>query len=119
MRRIRAALVLVSIMLGALDTGRAQNIVATTDGAIVEKRALTADEENVFDAPLAPPPKAPRLPERERTKVNAEVTALIDGWPWRPFFHQLGISGSETHFDHPDELFHAMAAAFPFLDAPL
>jgi len=31
----------------------------------------------------------------------------------------LGISGSETYFDHPDELFYALAIALPYLAEPL
>jgi hypothetical protein len=55
----------------------------------------------------------------EQRKLETAVVELIDGWPWRPFFHQLGISGAETHFDHPDEMFVALADAMRFLNPDL
>jgi hypothetical protein len=40
---------------------------------------------------------------------------MLEGWPWRPFFHTLGISGHEVYFSHPDELYYALALALPWL----
>lgn len=48
-------------------------------------------------------------------KLDAHVRELIEGWPWRPLHHVLGISGFETYFDHPDELFHALTLAYDCL----
>jgi hypothetical protein len=52
-------------------------------------------------------------------KLTKHVEALVEGWPWRPFHCTLGISGSETYFDHPDELFHALSVALPYLPEAL
>jgi hypothetical protein len=35
-----------------------------------------------------------------------------------PFHHTLGISGYETYFNHPDELFYALSIAVPYLPKP-
>ena len=56
---------------------------------------------------------------RARVALEAHTVQLLDGWPWRPFQHTLGISGYEVSFDHPDEMFHALALALPHLSAPL
>ncbi len=43
------------------------------------------------------------------------MVEYLQGAPWRPFHHTLGISGFETHFDHPDHEFYALALALPHL----
>jgi hypothetical protein len=48
-------------------------------------------------------------------KLDRHVNELIDGWPWMPFHHTLGISGYEVYFNHPDEMFYALSLALPFL----
>jgi hypothetical protein len=63
------------------------------------------------DLAIPPHPEAKRVAE----KLDRHVQALIAGWPWKPFQHTLGISGFETCFDHPDELFHALSLALPYL----
>jgi hypothetical protein len=62
----------------------------------------------------------PSHPEAQRVaaKLDKHVQALIAGWPWKPFHHTLGISGHETCFDHPDELFYALSLALPYLSEP-
>lgn len=52
---------------------------------------------------------------RVAAKLEAHITEMVDGWPWRPLHHVLGISGAETCFDHPDELFYSVSLALPFL----
>jgi hypothetical protein len=53
--------------------------------------------------------------ERIRAKLEKHVSEMLDGTPWKPFHHTLGISGYETYFDHPDEMFYALAIALPQL----
>ncbi|MBP8261987.1 MAG: hypothetical protein KA118_20230 [Verrucomicrobia bacterium] len=50
-------------------------------------------------------------------KLDAHVREMIEGWPWLPFHHTLGISGHEAYFRHPDQLFSALALALPCLSA--
>jgi hypothetical protein len=52
---------------------------------------------------------------RVACQLDAQVSQLIDGWPWMPFQHTHGISGYQSFFQHPDELFHALAGAIPHL----
>jgi hypothetical protein len=53
--------------------------------------------------------------ERIARKLDRHVGEFIDGWPWMPFQHTLGISGYETYFNHPDEMFYALSLALPVL----
>src|SRR5688572_3089111 len=48
-------------------------------------------------------------------KLDRHVTEFLDGAPWMPFHHTLGISGYEACFNHPDEMFYALSLALPFL----
>ncbi|HEY2953140.1 MAG TPA: hypothetical protein VGK40_11180 [Verrucomicrobiae bacterium] len=59
-------------------------------------------------------------PEARRVanKLEAHVKQFLDGAPWMPFHHTLGISGYEVYFDHPDEMFHSLAITLPFLSRP-
>jgi hypothetical protein len=110
----RAIVLLVGT--GALLVGAsAQNIVENDAAPVVAQRRLEAAELNLLDAPLVVPVAA-KVPQGEAAELRARVDELISGWPWLPFFHQLGISGSETHFGHADELFHALSAAIPWTE---
>jgi len=63
----------------------------------------------------------PNTPEhdRVRAKLAAHVEGLVRGWPWRPFHCTLGISGVETYFDHPDEVYYVLSLALPHLPQAL
>jgi hypothetical protein len=65
----------------------------------------------------ASPPRNQRGAEGQRIAgmLDRHVNEFLDGWPWRPFQHTLGISGYEVCFNHPDEMFYALSLAFPFL----
>ena len=52
---------------------------------------------------------------RVQRKLISHVENFIDGYPYRPFFHTHGISGHETYFNHPDELFFALSISLPQL----
>jgi len=97
----------------------AQNIVEDTGTEVLERRVLTEDElAALLEVEPKPWPPA-RVLNGLSQKLETLVAECVAGWPWRPFFHPLGISGSETHFDHPDEHFTALTAALPFLSAKL
>jgi hypothetical protein len=64
---------------------------------------------------LSPAQPAPLWKRRLATKLDRHVNEFIDGVPWMPFHHTLGISGYEVAFDHPDEMFYALALALPHL----
>jgi hypothetical protein len=48
-------------------------------------------------------------------KLDKHVVEFLDGAPWMPFHHTLGISGYEVCFNHPDEMFYSLSLALPFL----
>lgn len=59
----------------------------------------------------------PRRPEAARVAraLERHVREFLDGFPFRPFHVTLGISGYETVFGHPDEMFYALSVATPYL----
>ena len=48
-------------------------------------------------------------------KLDRHVVEFLDGAPWMPLHHTLGISGYEVCFDHPSEMFYALSLALPYL----
>jgi len=56
-------------------------------------------------------------PENQRVvrKLEAHVVEFLAGHPWMPFHHTLGISGYESYFNHPNEMFYVLGIALPFL----
>src|SRR4051812_38141826 len=46
--------------------------------------------------------------QRIARKLEQHVNEFLDGWPWMPFQHTLGISGYEVYFNHPDEMSYAL-----------
>ncbi len=98
---------------------RAQNIVETLGGdAVTEPVSLTdADVAAAVDAVPASDAAAPQGPETKRVaaKLDAHVAEFLDGFPWKAFHNTLGISGYEAYFNHPDQVFHALALALPYL----
>lgn len=56
-----------------------------------------------------------REAERVAARLNRHVRELLEGGPWMPFHHTLGISGYEVYFNHPAELFYGLSIALPLL----
>lgn len=56
-----------------------------------------------------------REAERVAAKLDRHVRELLEGAPWMPFHHTLGISGYEVYFNHPAELFYSLSIALPLL----
>ena len=119
MKALLRATVCSFVLVGAI---RAENIVEEGElGAPLPPVTLdTAAVEAWLRPPAPPPASAPTTASARRiaAKLDAHVAELVRGWPWQPFHHVLGISGYEVCFDHPDELFHALAIAWPFLTEP-
>ena len=74
------------------------------------------------DALLAETPDFSAKPDsaearRAAGKLDAHVAEFVAGFPWRAFHNTLGISGYETYFNHPDEMFYSLSIALPYLKA--
>ncbi len=108
----------IAVLLSATPPSTfGQNIVDATGGVARERQVIGDAEAQLLEAPPSIPKvtlEATDIAERLAVRVDE----LLQGWPWRPFYHQLGISGAEIHFGHPDELFHVLSLALPFLDVP-
>jgi hypothetical protein len=106
----------------SIDTGLAQNIVARTAATLsANPEKLTEKEvsEFIFQSPDLRSTLQRAEARRVADKLEAHVIQFLDGAPWMPFHHTLGISGYEVYFDHPDEMFHSLAIALPFLSRPV
>ena len=53
--------------------------------------------------------------KRAAAKLDAHVAEFLASFPWKAFHNTLGISGYETYFDHPDEMFYSLSIALPNL----
>ncbi len=102
-----------SALVASTVTAGAQNIATPGAlGPVKPKLTLTHDHvERLLEHRWSPPP-----PSEAACRHVAELCA---GHRWRPFHQVLGISGHETHFDHPDEFFAALALVGPEGDAKL
>lgn len=115
MRRLWLVLLLTSV-------AAAQNVVTEADGDRTAP-AITLSEAQVAGwlgrAPVLPRlPAAPDAADRAlQAKLARHIDDLIAGWPLKPWVVQLGISGTETFYDHPDELFYALCCAYSVLPA--
>ena len=117
---MKATIIALGLLAHAsLSIARSQNVVERSPhDAVREPVSLPAGfaEQLVREFPK-PAFTAPVTAEARRVaaKLEAHVSELIDGWPWRPLHHVLGISGAETCFAHPDEMFYAVSLALPHL----
>lgn len=95
-----------------------QNIIEDGDaGKTVPSIQITPEQANTVvrsTANFGAPARSEEA-KRIRAKVEKHVTEMLEGAPWKPFHHTLGISGYEAYFDHPDELFHTLSIAVPQL----
>jgi hypothetical protein len=54
-----------------------------------------------------------------RTELAREVKELLNGWPWAPFYLQMGIGSRDFYFAHPSYALQALALAWPHLPKEL
>src|SRR2546426_3472987 len=96
-----AAKLFVLLAIFCFTSGRAQNIVhfIATDLAANPAKLTEMDfSEFIVSAPDFG--QAPRGPEalHAAEKLEKHVTQFLEGHPWKPFQHTLGISGYEVYF---------------------
>jgi hypothetical protein len=103
------------------DNAWAQNVIDDRASGPIAPSIQITDRQALDLVAAAPPPVVSatkiRNSETERIarKLDRHVNEFLDGAPWMPFHHTLGISGYETYFNHPDEMFYALSIALPFL----
>ena len=106
-------------VLGLLGlAARAQNVIEDRGiGITVPPTQITEAQTLALINRVVPPLSVHPGAEAGRIarKLDRHVSEFLDGWPWMPFHHTLGISGYEVYFNHPDEMFHALSLALPFL----
>lgn len=104
----------------SVDSSSAQNIVAPDFSGFTANPVMLTDtevSELTGKTPnLLPPLNAPPDAARITSKLDRHVREFLDGAPWMPYHHTLGISGYEASFAHPDEVFYTLSIALPFLN---
>lgn len=105
------------VILTCCATG-AQNVIEDRATGPVAPPIQITEAQTLMLANYAPPPARPRRSaeaQRIARKLDRHVIEFLDGAPWMPFQHTLGISGYEVYFNHPDEMLYALSLALPFL----
>ena len=119
LHRLAFKIIVTFATLFFIDSAASQNIVA-----LFSDRRFTANpvrltdtdvSELFFRTPDFPTRATSSDARRVTSKLEAHVIAFLDGAPWMPFHHTLGISGHEVSFAHPDEMFLALAQSLPCL----
>jgi hypothetical protein len=112
----------IILTFGALffvDSATSQNIVALFSDRRFTANPVRLTDTDVSELFFRTPdfPERANSPESRRVsaKLEAHVKTFLDGAPWMPFQHTLGISGHEVSFAHPDEMFLALAQSLPCL----
>ena len=96
-----------------------QNVVEDgSDGITAPPLELTRAqvEEMVGRAPVYSSAEG-REAERLGAALDRHVREFLEGAPWMPLHHTVGISGYEVYFNHPAEMFYALSIARPLLPA--
>ena len=112
-----------SLLIGvwSISNASAQNVIADRASGPIAPSIEISDKqvlELVASAPASTvSTTGVRSAEMERIarKLDWHVDEFLQGAPWMPLHHTLGISGYETCFNHPDEMFYALSIALPFL----
>jgi hypothetical protein len=119
LRRFWFKIIVTFAALFFVDSGASQNIVSLFSDRRFTANPVRLTDTDVSELFFRTPafPKRATSPEGRRVaaKLEAHVIALLDGAPWMPFQHTLGISGHELSFTHPDEMFLALAQSLPCL----
>jgi len=110
------------VTIGALffvDSAASQNIVALFSDRRFTANPVRLTDTDVSELFFRTPDfsKRPNSSEGRRVaaKLESHIKAFLDGAPWMPFQHTIGISGQEISFAHPDEMFLTLAQALPEL----
>jgi hypothetical protein len=77
----------------------------------------TADGTRLVAETLRVEAPAGASADRLRAELAREVEELLDGWPWAPFYLQMGIGSRDFYFAHPAYAVQALALAYPHLPA--
>ncbi len=118
----KGAIFAVLFVAICIDFSQAQNIIdcsSTFLAANPAKLTETDFSEFIVLRMALQPATNSLVARRIGAKLEGHVAQFLDGWPWMPFDHTLGLSGYEVYFNHPDEMFYSLAVALPFLSTPL
>ena len=106
----------------AVTSANAQNVVSSYPHTAMLEPITLSDKD--LQRVIEQAPARRRSAEGEdslrlRKKLENHVGQLVEAFPYKGFQHTLGISNYEIYFNHPDELFHALSTALPYLSLSL
>lgn len=119
LQRFAFKIIVTFVALFFIDSAESQNIVIQFSDRFTANPVRLTDtdvSELFFRTPDFPRRATSSEGRRTAAKLEAHVAAFLDGAPWMPFQHTLGISGHEVSFDHPDEMFLVLAQSMPCLN---
>jgi hypothetical protein len=118
LQRLAFKIIVTFATLFFIDSGGSQNIVVQFSDRFTANPVRLTDtdvSELFFRTPDLPRRATSSEGRRVAAKMEAHVTAFLDGAPWMPFQQTLGISGHEISFAHPDEMFLVLSQSLPLL----
>jgi len=119
LQRFAFKIIVTFATLFFVDSAASQNIVVLFSDRQCPANPVRLTDPDVSELFFRTPdfPRRPTSSEGKRiaNKLEAHITAFLEGAPWMPFQHTLGISGHEVSFDHPDEMFLVLAQSMPCL----
>jgi hypothetical protein len=121
LQRLSFKIIVTFATLFFIDSAGSQNIVVQFSDRFTANPVRLTDtdvSELFFRTPDFPRRATSSEGGRIAAKLDAHVAAFLDGAPWMPFQHTLGISGHEVSFAHPDEMFLVLAQSMPYLSEP-
>ncbi|MBE0545941.1 MAG: DUF1080 domain-containing protein [Verrucomicrobia bacterium] len=107
----------VALLISFATSLPAQNVIVDGQDAVTAPlvKLSQAQVEEIIDYVPIYSPGSGTEADRIVSKLDQHVTEFLEGAPWMPFHHTLGISGHEVYFNHPAEMFSALAIAKKFL----
>ncbi|MDB6029892.1 MAG: Serine/threonine protein kinase related protein, partial [Verrucomicrobiales bacterium] len=114
----QSCLILMALLLIFFFTKTfAQNIVdeASTNLAANPAKLTETDFSEFILVQASHKMPASAKARRISEKLEKHAIEFLDGFPWKPFQHTIGISGYEVYFEHPAEVFYSLSLARPYL----
>jgi hypothetical protein len=100
-----------------IDGGNVTSSLGGYDRAL-PRQEITAEQLDRFVTPVCSEHRSDEpLARLLQTRLDAQITQVLDGHPWAPWVVELGIAHEETHFRRTGDTLRIVAMALPYLSA--
>lgn len=98
-----------------IDGGNVTSSLGGYDRSLPQQE-ITAEQLDRFVTPVCSEHRSDEpLASLLQTRLDAQITQLLDGHPWAPWVVELGIAHEETHFRRTADTMRVVAMALPYL----